>query len=83
MEGDICPLKDLVAVAKELFPNGNAQFVIDEAHSSGVLGPKGSGLVSLEVDTSNIVLDSTRQFLRPIHLCLLAVHIRLKLTVSI
>ncbi|KAJ8130649.1 hypothetical protein O1611_g2978 [Lasiodiplodia mahajangana] len=47
MEGDICPLKDLVATAKELFPAGNAQFIIDEAHSSGVLGPKGAGLVQL------------------------------------
>ena len=47
MEGDICPLQDLIAVTKELFPAGNAQFVIDEAHSNGVLGPKGAGLVSL------------------------------------
>ncbi|KAI0429153.1 8-amino-7-oxononanoate synthase [Xylaria sp. FL1042] len=47
MEGDICPLKELVAVVKELFPAGNAQFIIDEAHSSGVLGPKGAGLVQL------------------------------------
>ncbi|KAI0505429.1 8-amino-7-oxononanoate synthase [Xylaria bambusicola] len=47
MEGDICPLKELVAIAKELFPAGNAQFIVDEAHSSGVLGPKGAGLVQL------------------------------------
>lgn len=46
MEGDICPLKDFVALIKELFPAGNAQILIDEAHSSGVLGPKGGGLVS-------------------------------------
>lgn len=47
MEGDICPLVEFVELAKELFPAGNAQFIIDEAHSSGVLGPKGTGLVSL------------------------------------
>lgn len=45
MEGDICPLREFVQVVKEMFPAGNAQFVIDEAHSSGVLGPKGAGLV--------------------------------------
>ncbi|KAG9197127.1 hypothetical protein G6514_002251 [Epicoccum nigrum] len=47
MEGDICPLKELVAIAKEIFPAGNAQFVIDKAHSNGVIGPKGAGLVSM------------------------------------
>ena len=47
MDGDICPLKELVRVTKELFPQGNAQFVIDEAHSTGVLGNGGRGLVSL------------------------------------
>ncbi|KAM0255270.1 hypothetical protein ACHAQJ_005925 [Trichoderma viride] len=47
MDGDICPLKELVDVVKELFPLGNAQFFMDEAHSSGVLGPNGSGLVQM------------------------------------
>ncbi|KAJ5496619.1 8-amino-7-oxononanoate synthase [Penicillium fimorum] len=47
MEGDICPLREFVELAKELFPAGNAQFVIDEAHSSGVLGANGAGLVQL------------------------------------
>jgi 8-amino-7-oxononanoate synthase len=37
MDGDICPLEELVQVAKELFPLGNAQFIIDEAHSNGGL----------------------------------------------
>ncbi|KAI1291194.1 class II aminotransferase/8-amino-7-oxononanoate synthase [Xylaria venustula] len=46
MEGDITPLAELVGIAKEIFPNGNAQFIIDEAHSTGVLGKKGKGLVS-------------------------------------
>lgn len=45
MDGDVCPLQELVEVAKEIFPNGNAQFVIDEAHSTGVIGPRGAGLV--------------------------------------
>ncbi|KAJ4318040.1 hypothetical protein N0V94_004641 [Neodidymelliopsis sp. IMI 364377] len=47
MDGDIAPLEELVQVAKELFPLGNAQFIIDEAHSNGVIGPKGRGLVNM------------------------------------
>ncbi|MCJ1300654.1 hypothetical protein MMC08_003451 [Hypocenomyce scalaris] len=45
MDGDICPLRELIEAAKEIFPGGNAQFLIDEAHSTGVIGPKGAGLV--------------------------------------
>lgn len=45
MDGDVAPVKEYVAVAKEIFPHGNAQFIIDEAHSTGVIGPNGSGLI--------------------------------------
>ncbi|KAI8944737.1 5-aminolevulinate synthase [Xylaria longipes] len=45
MDGDVCPLEELLAVAREVIPNGNVQFVVDEAHSVGVIGPKGAGLV--------------------------------------
>lgn len=47
MDGDGSPLKELVQAAKEIFPNGNAQFVVDEAHSSGCFGPQGRGYVSM------------------------------------
>jgi 8-amino-7-oxononanoate synthase len=47
MDGDICPLKELVQAAKEIFPNGNAQFVVDEAHSTGNIGPLGRGPVNM------------------------------------
>ncbi|KAI8669816.1 Aminotran-1-2 domain-containing protein [Fusarium sp. Ph1] len=47
MEGDICPLREFIDLAKEVFPAGNSQFIVDEAHSSGVVGPKGSGLVQM------------------------------------
>lgn len=43
-EGDICPLRELIEAAKEIFPGGSAQFLKDEAHSTGVIGPKGAGL---------------------------------------
>lgn len=46
MDGDVCPLQELVDVASELSSGkGNIQFVVDEAHSVGVVGPKGAGLV--------------------------------------
>jgi 8-amino-7-oxononanoate synthase len=43
MEGDMSPLKELVQAAKEIFPGGNAQFIVDEAHSMGVVGERGLG----------------------------------------
>ncbi|KAH9996379.1 PLP-dependent transferase [Xylariaceae sp. FL0662B] len=46
IDGDVCPLRELVDVAKELFRGqGNVQFIVDEAHSVSVIGPKGTGLV--------------------------------------
>ncbi|RYP77604.1 hypothetical protein DL769_003377 [Monosporascus sp. CRB-8-3] len=47
MDGDVCLLEDLLQVTREEFPLGNAQFVVDEAHSLGVIGNKGRGLVSM------------------------------------
>ncbi|KAI9658935.1 MAG: putative secondary metabolism biosynthetic enzyme [Bathelium mastoideum] len=44
-DGDVCPLTELLEVAKEACPLGNVQFVVDEAHATGVIGPKGAGLV--------------------------------------
>ena len=40
MDGDICPLKDIVEVAK----NFDACIMLDEAHSTGVFGANGGGL---------------------------------------
>ncbi len=45
MDGDVCPLQEMVDVAKEIFPHGNAQFIVDEAHSTGIIGENGRGLV--------------------------------------
>ncbi|THX40767.1 PLP-dependent transferase [Aureobasidium pullulans] len=46
MDGDVAPLKGIVEAVTELLPNGNGQIIVDEAHSTGVLGPQGRGLVS-------------------------------------
>ncbi|KAF7513295.1 hypothetical protein GJ744_009716 [Endocarpon pusillum] len=45
MDGDICPLQDLIDAVKEIMPVGSTQFYVDEAHATGVLGPRGGGLV--------------------------------------
>jgi len=39
MEGDICPLPDIVALAKR----HHARIMVDDAHSTGVLGQSGRG----------------------------------------
>lgn len=41
MDGDICPLAELVNISQE----HNAHLVIDEAHATGVIGKRGEGLV--------------------------------------
>lgn len=47
MDGDICPLEKVVELKKEILgPMGNGVLIVDEAHSTGWIGPLGSGLVS-------------------------------------
>lgn len=47
MEGDLCPLQELVEAAQDVFQDheGGVQFVVDEAHSGGFIGPGVRGLV--------------------------------------
>jgi 8-amino-7-oxononanoate synthase len=46
MDGDLCPLRELVDAVEEVLPYGNGHVIVDEAHATGVLGPRGRGLVS-------------------------------------
>lgn len=46
MDGDVAPLKEIVGLMKEVFPAKNGYLIVDEAHSTGVYGPQGRGLVS-------------------------------------
>ena len=59
MDGDVCPLRELVDIAKEVAGDqGDVQFIVDEAHSVGVIGPNGAGLVcelGLEKDIAVVV----------------------------
>ncbi|OAV90327.1 hypothetical protein PTTG_12464, partial [Puccinia triticina 1-1 BBBD Race 1] len=46
MDGDLCPLKDMVVLVNRLFSeHHNAYIVIDEAHSTGLFEASGRGFV--------------------------------------
>ncbi|KAJ5737092.1 uncharacterized protein N7483_002217 [Penicillium malachiteum] len=45
MDGDIAPIKDFIKVVDELLPLENGHFIVDEAHATGVFGPRGAGVV--------------------------------------
>lgn len=47
MDGTISPLADIIRLAESAFPRNNAYVSVDEAHSTGIYGPNGRGLVSL------------------------------------
>lgn len=46
MDGDFCPLAEIVGLVEALVPAGHAHIVVDEAHTSGTCGPNGTGYVS-------------------------------------
>ncbi|EIW57850.1 PLP-dependent transferase [Trametes versicolor FP-101664 SS1] len=45
MDGDFAPLPDIVRVVEKYVPKQSAHILVDEAHSTGVFGPQGRGLV--------------------------------------
>lgn len=45
MDGDVAPIKEFIEVVDELLPRGNGYFIVDEAHATGVFGPRGAGVV--------------------------------------
>ena len=60
MDGDICPLQELFEASQDVFQGqeGSVQFVVDEAHSVGFIGPEGKGLVcelALEKDIAVVM----------------------------
>ncbi|KAK3079207.1 hypothetical protein LTS18_005458, partial [Coniosporium uncinatum] len=45
MDGDVAPLAEVVNAVEQCLPHGVGHIIVDEAHSTGVLGPQGRGLV--------------------------------------
>jgi 8-amino-7-oxononanoate synthase len=45
MDGDLAPLVEIVEAVESLLPLGNGHVIVDEAHSTGVFGEKGRGVV--------------------------------------
>ncbi|KEI41491.1 uncharacterized protein L969DRAFT_85270 [Mixia osmundae IAM 14324] len=45
MDGDLAPLPDLLAAIEQELPLRNAHLMVDEAHTTGLYGPGGRGLV--------------------------------------
>lgn len=45
MDGDVAPLRQIVDIVTEVLNKGRGYIVVDEAHSTGVLGKGGRGLV--------------------------------------
>lgn len=45
MDGDVAPLKEVVECVEESLPRGNGYVIVDEAHSTGIFGERGRGLV--------------------------------------
>lgn len=46
MDGDVVLLEEISNALREMLPMKNAVLVIDEAHSNGLVGPNGAGMVS-------------------------------------
>jgi 8-amino-7-oxononanoate synthase len=46
MDGDLAPLREIVELVDEVLPAGNGHIIVDEAHSNGVYGFQGRGIIS-------------------------------------
>jgi len=45
MDGDLAPIAEFVEWVERLLPLGNGYIIVDEAHSTGVFGARGRGIV--------------------------------------
>ncbi|KAL2828149.1 pyridoxal phosphate-dependent transferase [Aspergillus cavernicola] len=45
MDGDVAPIREFIEVVDRLLPRKNGYFIVDEAHATGVFGPRGAGVV--------------------------------------
>lgn len=61
MDGDVANLLEIVELVERLLPTGNGHVIVDEAHATGVLGPRGRGLVC-ELQLQNRVFARLHTF---------------------
>ncbi|KAF8517668.1 PLP-dependent transferase [Hysterangium stoloniferum] len=47
MDGDFAPLREIVDLLEKILLHGNGHLVVDEAHSTGLYGKQGRGIVSM------------------------------------
>jgi len=45
MDGDLCPLREIVELVERMLPRANGYIIVDEAHSNGIYGSHGRGIV--------------------------------------
>ncbi|KAL2871392.1 aminotransferase class I/II-fold pyridoxal phosphate-dependent enzyme [Aspergillus lucknowensis] len=45
MDGDVAPIREFIEIVDRLLPRKNGYFIVDEAHATGVFGPRGAGVV--------------------------------------
>jgi 8-amino-7-oxononanoate synthase len=45
MDGDLAPLREIVEIVESALPKGNGHVIVDEAHSTGIYGDRGRGVV--------------------------------------
>lgn len=61
MDGDTAPLREILNVIQSLLPRGNGYLIVDEAHATGVFGPRGAGIVQ-ELGVQKQVFIRTHTF---------------------
>ncbi|KAJ2932071.1 hypothetical protein H1R20_g5025, partial [Candolleomyces eurysporus] len=63
MEGDFSPMEEIIALVEKYVPSRSAHIVVDEAHSIGLYGPGGKGLIrewGLEKRVHSAILPLTK-----------------------
>jgi 8-amino-7-oxononanoate synthase len=61
MDGDTSPIQEILHVIHKLLPRGNGYLIVDEAHATGLFGPRGAGVVQ-EMGTQDQVFIRTHTF---------------------
>jgi 8-amino-7-oxononanoate synthase len=61
MDGDTAPIREILQIMHTLLPRGNGYLIVDEAHATGVFGPRGAGIVQ-ELGVQEQVFIRTHTF---------------------